>query len=288
MTGIEVTPGGVCAMIHADGGLGRPTLRGSNAMNARRFYAFPGFLAGLMAVVALAMSPSARVFAEDGPEAASGPVVVELFTSQSCSSCPPADRLLGKLAERPDVIAMSLPVDYWDHLQWEDTLGRSEHSERQRIYARQLGLANVYTPQMVVNGIKNVIGSHSEAVEQAIRAARKSASPVPVRLEMEGDGFTVRLGPAKPGAAATEAAVLVVPLLSARTVDIKRGENRGKTITYHNVSREIRQVGTWRGEETALTLTHDEVMTGDADRCAVILQDTHSGAILGAALLEDA
>lgn len=257
-------------------------------MNARGFYAFPGFLAALMVALALGMAPSARVLAEDSPKAASGPVVVELFTSQSCSSCPPADRLLGKLAEQPGVIAISLPVDYWDHLQWEDTLGRSEHSERQRIYAHQLGLPNVYTPQMVVNGLKNVIGSHAEAVEQAIRAARNSAMPVPVRLEMDGDGFTVRLGPAKPGTTATEAAILVVPLLSARTVDIKRGENRGKTITYHNVSRAIRQVGTWHGEETALTLTHHEVMTGDADRCAVILQDTRSGAILGAALLEDA
>lgn len=254
-------------------------------MNARGSYAFPGFLAVLMAALALGMAPSARVLAEDASEAAAAPVVVELFTSQSCSSCPPADRLLGKLAERPDVIAISLPVDYWDHLQWEDTLGRSEHSKRQRIYARHLGLPNVYTPQMVVNGVKNVIGSHAEEVEEAIRTVRDSAVPVSVKLERVGDRFKLSIGPAPAGTTAKQAAIVMVPLLSAQTVHIRRGENRGKTITYHNVSRQITQVGTWNGQAKTFTLGHDEVMTEDADRCAVILQDARSGAILGAALL---
>jgi len=215
------------------------------------------------------------------------PVVVELFTSQACSSCPPADRFLGKLSEREDVIAMSMPVDYWDHLQWKDTLGRAEHSERQRRYASHLGLPSVYTPQMVINGSKNVIGSRPEAVEKAIREARQNGARVPVNIELEGKTFRVDIGAAADGMP-RDAVILAVPLLSARTVDIERGENSGKSITYHNVSRSILKVGTWQGDATTLTLAHDQVMTEDADICAVILQDEKTGAILGAALLRDA
>ncbi|WP_170144369.1 DUF1223 domain-containing protein [Dichotomicrobium thermohalophilum] len=215
----------------------------------------------------------------------SGPVVVELFTSQACSACPPADRLLGELAERDDVIALSLPVDYWDHLDWKDTLGRAEHSERQRRYARHLDRPNVYTPQIVVNGHIGVIGSRADAVQAAIRTAHEDPKRVPVEIEAAGKMFRLQIGAAE---ATGPADIIVVPLRSASTVAIKRGENRGKTITYHNVSRGLKLVGTWRGKPRTLTLSHDTVMTPDADRCAVILQDSQSGAILGAALLEDA
>lgn len=213
------------------------------------------------------------------------PVVVELFTSQACSSCPPADRFLAKLAERENIIAISMPVDYWDHLDWKDTLGRAEHSERQRHYARHLGHPNVFTPQIVVNGHIGVIGSRVEAVEAAIRTARDDSARVPVEISLAGEEFRLRIGAAK---GLGPANILVVPLLSTQTVAIKRGENRGKTITYHNVSRELMSVGTWTGEAKSLTLAHDEVMVGGADRCAVILQDARTGAILAAALLEGA
>lgn len=214
-----------------------------------------------------------------------GPVVVELFTSQACSACPPADQLLGELAARDDIIALSLPVDYWDHLDWKDTLGRAEHSERQRNYARHLGLPNVYTPQMVVNGSKNVIGSRADKVEDAIRGARGKGLRVPVTLKLEDNKFRVDIGAASHGAS-RNAMILAVPLLSAREVQIERGENRGKTITYHNVSRKLIPLGKWQGEAMSMTLAHDAIMTGDADNCAVILQDPQSGAILGAALVE--
>lgn len=233
----------------------------------------------VLAVCAVGAAGDARA------QEAKTPVVVELFTSQACSSCPPADRLLGELAERDDVIAMSLPVDYWDHLDWQDTLGRAEHSKRQRNYARHLGRPNVYTPQMVVNGHIGVIGSRVEAVEAAIRAARDTDQRVPVAIEAAGKKFHLRIGAAE---GAGPADILVVPLLSAHTEAIKRGENRGNTITYHNVSRELMPIGTWDGTAKTLTLAHDEVMIGDTDRCAVILQDSQTGAILGAALLDDA
>ena len=236
---------------------------------------------GLACLVLAWSTPHAK--AEDANE----PVVVELFTSQACSACPPADRMLGELAARDDIIALSLPVDYWDHLDWQDTLGRAEHSERQRNYARHLGLPNVYTPQMVVNGRKNVIGSRPDKVRDAIRAAHDDDARVPVTLALEGQRFRVDIG-AAPDGQSRDAVVLAVPVLSARTVEIARGENRGKTITYHNVSRKLIPLGKWRGDAKSLTLAHDEIMTGDADSCAVILQDARSGAILGAALLEDA
>jgi len=215
------------------------------------------------------------------------PVVVELFTSQGCSSCPPADKLLGDLADRPGVIALSMPVDYWDYLDWKDTLGRAEHTERQRTYAEHLGLPNVYTPQMVVNGTIDVVGSRADAVEAAIRDARRKNAEAQVSLSAQtrGDTIHVEISASRESRANATATILAVPVLSARTVHIKRGENRGKTITYHNVSREIMPVGTWHGEAQTLALAHDEVMIGETDRCAVILQDDRTGAILGATLL---
>lgn len=250
-------------------------------MNAAAHRASAWFSAVLLAAFALAtISGTAR--AQDTKV----PVVVELFTSQACSSCPPADQLLGKLAETDDVIAISLPVDYWDHLEWTDTLGRAEHSKRQHDYARKLGLPSVYTPQIVVNGTKDVVGSRAEAVEAAIGTAQREGFRVPVEISLRGSKFEIRIG-GSDDFAGRKARILAVPLLSAETVAIERGENRGKTITYHNVSRALKSIGTWNGEAQTLTLSHDAVMTADADRCAVILQDENTGAILGAALLGD-
>jgi len=236
-------------------------------------------------LTAIAVAAATLVISVARAQEHQAPVVVELFTSQACSSCPPADRFLGELAKRDDVIAMSLPVDYWDHLDWEDTLSRSEHTERQRWYAQHLGHPNVYTPQMVINGSAAVIGSRIEAVQAAIGAAQRDPAGIPVTIETEGKSFHVSIGGAQTPA---RAKIIAIPLLRAQTVHIKRGENRGKTITYHHVSRSLIPVGTWRGEAQTLTLAHDEIMVDDAELCAVILQDEQSGAILGAALLEDA
>jgi len=233
-------------------------------------------------VLALASGISQQARAETPPS----PVVVELFTSQGCSACPPADKLLGKLATRSDVIALSMPVDYWDYLEWQDTLGRAEHTERQRQYVERLGLATVYTPQIIVSGLVDVIGSREEAVEDAIREVRGKLSDSQVALTVEERDKTIHVEIAASSAGSTATATIyAVPILSAQTVNIERGENRGKTITYHNVSREIMPVGKWTGKAQTLDLAHDEVMIGDTDHCVVILQDDRTGAILGAALL---
>ncbi len=238
-------------------------------------------------VVLLISSLAGGIAQQARAESATSPVVVELFTSQGCSSCPPADRLLGDLAQRSDVIALSLPVDYWDYLDWQDTLGRAEHTERQRQYVERLGLATVYTPQMIVGGMMDVIGSRADAVEDAIRNVRQrlARAGVQVSVDERGKQIHVAVAAAPPGVTPSRATIFAVPVLSARAVSIERGENRGQTITYHNVSREIMPVGTWTGAPVSFDLAHDDVMVGEADRCAFILQDERTGAILGAALL---
>ncbi len=250
--------------------------------DTHRKLAAPMLAVAMLFLLALASGIAGQVRAES----TTSPVVVELFTSQGCSSCPPADRLLGELAQRADVIALSLPVDYWDYLDWKDTLGRAEHTERQRQYAKRLGLPTVYTPQMIVSGVADVIGSRKEAVQKAIRTAQEKLVNSQVAITAEARGDDIHIEVAAGGAApAQTATIYAVPVLSAQTVNIERGENRGKTITYHNVSREIMPVGTWTGEAQTLDLPHDEVMIGNTDRCAVILQDDRTGAILGAAFL---
>ena len=250
--------------------------------NMHRKLAAPMLAVSVLSLLALASGVPGQARAGSAAQ----PVVVELFTSQGCSSCPPADRLLGELAQRSDVIALSLPVDYWDYLDWKDTLGRAEHTERQRHYVERLGLATVYTPQMIVSGMMNVIGSRKDAVEKAILAARKKLvdSQVAITAQARGDDIHIEVAAGDAGPAKT-ATIYAVPVLSAQTVNIERGENRGKTITYHNVSREIMPIGTWTGEAQTLDLPHDEVMIGNTDHCAIILQDDRTGAILGAAFL---
>src|SRR4051812_17852201 len=122
------------------------------------------------------------------------PVVVELFTSQGCSSCPPADALLGELTRRADVLPLAFHVDYWNRLGWKDPYSSAESTARQRTYARQLGLRTIYTPQMVVDGGIDVVGSERADVLKAIDAARASQRTVPIEVARDGDGLRVRVG----------------------------------------------------------------------------------------------
>jgi len=246
-----------------------------------------GMAFGLIFVALDKVAPLEKARADEATTSNEAPVVVELFTSQACSSCPPADRLLGQLAQREGLIALSMPVHYWNHLGWKDTLSRAEHSERQRQYARKLGLPNVYTPQIVVGGREQTIGSRARQVQAAIRKVRgqQAHGSIPVEIKLRDNTFVVRIGAGNLGDQHDAATILVVPVLSKRTVNIKHGENRGKSITYHNVSRKLMRVGKWHGEAKTLTLDHDEVMVGDTDRCAIILQDDATGVILGAAML---
>src|SRR5256885_10189363 len=143
-------------------------------------------VASSLAVIASAMLTSVVASAE--PRA-----VIELFTSQGCSSCPPADKLAGELARDPSLVVMSLPIDYWDYLGWKDTVALPGHTNRQRAYSKSRGDREVYTPQVVVNGIKHVLGSDKQAIENAVAQTRKQAGTlsVPVALSVADDQISV-------------------------------------------------------------------------------------------------
>jgi hypothetical protein len=214
--------------------------------------------------------------------------VVELFTSQGCSSCPNADALLGKMANRDDVIALSLPVDYWDYLGWKDTLASPKFSERQRAYARTRGDGAIYTPQAVVNGLVHVNGADEGVIQNTIEKTGKTIATayVPIRLTENKERLVVETGSALAGVPAKEATLWLAVIAANVTVPITRGENQGKTVTYNNVVRELMPIGMWNGKPMTVQLERHSFMRPGADRCAVFLQQGKAGPIVGAALLQ--
>jgi hypothetical protein len=210
--------------------------------------------------------------------------VLELFTSQGCSSCPPADKLLGQLAQRKDIVALSLPVEYWDYLGWKDTLARPGYTDRQRHYTDGWG-EQVYTPELVVNGLVGVVGSDRRQIESAIAASLRviDGSRVPVKLHTVGDEIVVNVG-AAPGAASYRSGSVWVAWLTRRmAVDVKKGENKGRRLSYHNVVRELKRIGGWDGAATSFKAPRDSAMKAGYDLCVVIVQSDEGGPILGAA-----
>jgi hypothetical protein len=215
--------------------------------------------------------------------------VLELFTSQGCSSCPPADRLVGQFANDPSVVALSVPVDYWDYLGWRDTLANPAHSARQRAYARARGDGQVYTPQIVVNGSADAIGSDQAAIERAIaQTDRKSdVMSLPVVLAVNNGTLNVSVSGADKAPVAAE--VWLCPLAKAVPVAIGRGENRGRTVTYHNVVRNWLALGTLSGARSNWNVPIAQIKAEGIDAAAVMVQEgSHDkpGIILGAALTD--
>ena len=211
--------------------------------------------------------------------------VVELFTSQGCSSCPPADALIGELAERDDILALSHHVDYWDYLGWEDTLAQPVNTERQRAYARGLGLQYVYTPQVVIQGAYQATGSHRQAVLDQIGRAQPD-NPLPVTIAREGeDKMVISIG-AGTGGGKKDAAVWLAMLDREHSASVGGGENRGRVVRTFNAVRSFTRVGTWNGEAMTIVLpAPSPAMSSEADACAVIVQAGDAGRILGAARL---
>jgi len=218
-----------------------------------------------------------------GPLAAGEPkAVVELFTSQGCSSCPPADKLLGNLAHDPDVIALSLPVDYWDYLGWKDTLALHGHGKRQRAYSVARGDRAVYTPQAVVNGVVHALGSDKGAIEVAIVKSRadKLALALPVKATID-DGKIVVKVPGVDGEPMT-AEVWLCPVTDKIQVTIQRGENRGENLSYYNVVRRWVKLGVWSGKAETFTIPLSDVPNAnytlsDINRFVVLVQNGASG-----------
>lgn len=221
-------------------------------------------LAGLLALAALSAAPAV---------AAERPVVVELFTSQGCSSCPPADALLATLADRPEVLALAFHVDYWNRLGWVDPFSSAWATARQSAYAAQMGSNQVYTPQAVVDGGRDVVGSDREALDSAITEARSDPS-VPLTLTASGAALQVAVDPAAPA----DAVLWLVGFDDRHETPVRRGENAGRTLVDRNVVRSLTRLDGWSPGGTIAAARPE------GDRTAVLLQAA-DGRILGAARL---
>jgi len=212
--------------------------------------------------------------------------VVELFTSQSCYSCPPAEAYLGELAARDDIVALEYHVDYWDklnygsHGRWKDVWSKPEMTARQRDYNAELrNTRSVYTPQMVVDGRSEAVGSREREVDNLITQARRDGAPrVAVNLDRRaGSALDISVS----GAGGEKADVWLVTFVREHTTKVLRGENHRKSLTNHNIVRDIRRVGAWDG--TAAGIAVEDLSLEDGQGCAVLVQDGATGPVLGAA-----
>ncbi|MGB7263586.1 MAG: DUF1223 domain-containing protein [Albidovulum sp.] len=210
---------------------------------------------------------------------ADSPVVVELYTSQGCSSCPPADEVLSKLAKRDDVIALGLHVDYWDYIGWKDAFADPAYSKRQRAYARVAGARTVYTPQMIVGGMDHMIGSRPAQVEKLIR--RYTAKPATVALKLTRTGDRLLVNAQAIGNVPKGSLVQLVRYEPSSRVEIRRGENAGRSIDYANIVTSWKSVGEWDGGSD-LSL---DVKADGAAPLVIIIQEPGPGAILAAGRL---
>lgn len=214
--------------------------------------------------------------------------VIELFTSQGCSSCPAADKLLAELQADPSLIPLSLPIDYWDYLGWKDTLALPGHTKRQKAYSHMRGDRQIYTPQVVVNGVAQAIGSDLAGIESAVAQSHDNASPlsVPLKVTVADQRVSVML-PARERAEVGGGEIWLCALSGSVSVGIARGENRGRTITYTNVVRRWIKLGSWNGKSENFTVPIDAIKFDGVDAVAVILQSgsfEKPGAIMGASL----
>lgn len=216
--------------------------------------------------------------------------VVELFTSQGCSSCPPADAALKQFIERDDVLALAFHVDYWDYLGWKDTLASPENTERQYAYAKTFKSRTVYTPQAVINGREHLNGAKGSVIAAKLGtyAGQGQGLTVPVGLSMEGKRIQVSVdqGAVPEG---SDVKIVLVYYRDSSTIDIKRGENKGRQITYRNTVTNAQILGMWDGQKMAIDIPKDQIEAHGANGCAILLQATSAsgtpGAILGAAIL---
>jgi hypothetical protein len=213
--------------------------------------------------------------------------IIELFTSQGCSSCPPADKLLAELRNDSSLLTLSLPIDYWDYLGWKDTLAMPGHTARQKAYSQVRGDREVYTPQVVVNGVTQALGSDRAEIEKAVAQshANHSAFSVPVHVTIANERVTVTVPNGDGDGMAGD--LWLCPLSRSITVGIGRGENRGRTITYTNVVRRWVRLGTWTGRSETYTVPIDAIKFAGIDAIAVMLQGGSAdkpGAVLGASV----
>jgi hypothetical protein len=236
-----------------------------------------------LAAVATALTAGASAFAAE-PRA-----VIELFTSQGCSSCPPADKLMGELGYDQSLIPLTLAIDIWDYLGWRDTNALPGHTRRQKAYSHVRGdHEGVYTPQAVINGTVQALGSDRAAIERAIAQSHtnKATLSLPLAVTLDGGRLTVTAPAGGNENASAEA--WLCPVTKTVTVAIGRGENSGHTFTYHNVVRRWVRLGVWNGKSATWSIPVADFKTDGIDAVAVILQSGAAaapGPMLGAAFM---
>ena len=247
-----------------------------------------------LAVVALSAAAQDNTMApESSPQSSLRPgpprAVIELFTSQGCADCPAADALLKDYLDNENVVGLTLPVDYWDYLGWSDTLAPPRNAERQRAYAQRLGTGTVYTPQAIVNGAAEVLGSSRSEIERAISATGTAlaSSRVPLHFWHYGNAIIIEAGSAPRDAEPKESTIWLAVVQKSVNVTIKGGENKGKTLTYYNVVRELTPVGLWNGRPATIRLARAAIMRPESEDLIVLIQEPDSGPIIGAARLGD-
>jgi hypothetical protein len=206
---------------------------------------------------------------------------VELFTSQGCSSCPPADTLLGELASRSDVLALAFHVDYWDELGWRDRFELPQAAQRQSQYASRLGRSSVYTPQLVIDGREDLPGAGRAALARVLAAPRRG---VPLHITVQGGDIAIELEAApgsgtEPGSGGSE--VLLVSYLPEAVTAIGRGENSGRTLREFNIVRSIATLGSWQGKAASWHVRRGS-LPADAAFVAVLVQEPQTGFIVAA------
>lgn len=231
------------------------------------------FLTSMLACLLLALPAAARAQAQQGP------VVVELFTSQGCTACPPADALLARLAARDDVLALALHVDYWDYLGWTDSFGEAAYTARQRAYAKAMRNRSVFTPQVIVQGHDMLIGHDAESINARIATHEAKGSRVTVEAVRDRDALRIKLTPTEPDSGGAE--VYLVKYLPSADVVIGGGENAGKRMRYVNIVTDWSTIARWDGQAAEVNVAD----VGDGP-LAVIVQRERFGPVLGAAQLE--
>jgi hypothetical protein len=244
-------------------------------------FATLGIVAVLGGLALAAPQGSPAAVAPKTPVAATSdePVLLELFTSQGCSSCPPADKLAEKLAQQPGLVVIARPVTYWDRLGWKDTLAREDNTQLQQDYARRglEGRNGVYTPQLVVDGTWGVVGSRAAEIADGV-ARHGGQSDAAIRTARQGAGYAVSLA----GTAAGNAELVLIAVTRKVEVGIGRGENGGRKVAYTNVLRSERKIADWKGGKSEIAVAADALRVPGADRYAVVLRMPDGGRVLAA------
>jgi hypothetical protein len=236
-------------------------------------------LTPLLAMLALLlfMAPDSSRGSQQQPPLQRGPTVVELFTSQGCSSCPPADALLGELASRPDILALGFHVDFWDNLGWRDRYSMHEATQRQYAYVETLRLSSAFTPQVVIGGRASFVGSDRGRIGEAV--SQPTAGPSVQPDVGVADGELVISLPASGDSRRCD--VDLVAYVSRSATPISRGENSGRTLIEFNVVRQLLRLGEWEGKGATFRIRRN-ALPDDADRVAVLVQESHQGPVVGA------